>query len=59
MKTFKESMGLYNQNKLDEGDIQNLADLIQDITNQLITALKKNDQRKVVGLYKNLGQLIK
>jgi len=55
----KKRRGLFNQNMLDEGDIQNLADLIQDITNQLITALKKNDQRKVVGLYKNLGQLIK
>ena len=46
MKTFKE---LKTKN-LDEADIQNLIVHIQDITKDMITALKKNDQRKLLGL---------
>ena len=49
--------GLFNS--LDEADVQNLIVHIQDITKDMITALKKNDQRKLVGLYKNLGKVIK
>ncbi len=49
--------GLYNS--LDEADIQNLAVMIQDITKDMIAALKNNDQRKLMGLYKNLGKVIK
>ena len=49
--------GLFNS--LDEADVQNLIDHIQDITKDMITALKKNDQRKLLGLYKNLGKVIK
>ena len=49
--------GLFNS--LDEADVQNLIVHIQDITKDMITALKKNDQRKLLGLYKNLGKVIK
>ena len=41
MKTFKE---LKTKN-LDEADIQNLIVHIQDITKDMIKALKRNDQR--------------
>ena len=49
--------GLYNG--LDEADIQNLAVMIQDIAQDMVDALKKNDQKKLMGLYKNLGKVIK
>ena len=49
--------GLFNS--LDEADIQNLIVHIQDITKNMIQALKRNDQRTVNGLYKNLGKVIK
>ena len=49
--------GLFNS--LDEADVLNLIVHIQDITKDMITALKKNDQRKLLGLYKNLGKVIK
>ena len=49
--------GLFNI--LDEADIQNLIVHIQDITKNMIQALKRNDQRTVNGLYKNLGKVIK
>ena len=49
--------GLFNS--LDEADVQNLIVHIQDITKDMITALKKNDQRKLLVLYKNLGKVIK
>ena len=49
--------GLFNS--LDEADVQNLIVHIQDITKDMITALKKNDQRKLLGLYKNLRKVIK
>ena len=49
--------GLFNS--LDEADVQNIIVHIQDITKDMITALKKNDQRKLLGLYKNLGKVIK
>jgi len=45
-------------NSLEEGP-ENIVILIQDITKQMIQALKKNDQRKLIGLYKNLGKVIK
>ena len=38
---------------------ENIIILIQDITKQMIQALKTNDQRKLMGLYKNLGKVIK
>ena len=49
--------GLFNS--LDEADVQNLIVHIQDITKDMIKALKRNDQRTVNGLYKNLGKVIK
>ena len=55
MKTFKE---LKTKN-LDEADIQNIIIHIQDITKDMIKALKRNDQRTVEGLYKNLGKVLK
>ena len=45
-------------NSLEEGP-ENIVILIQDITKQMIQALQKNDQRKLIGLYKNLGKVIK
>ena len=54
-----QSGGHKLHNSLDEADIQNLIVHIQDITKDMITALKKNDQRKLLGLYKNLGKVIK
>ena len=45
-------------NSLEEGS-ENIVILIQDITRQMIQALQKNDQRKLIGLYKNLGKVIK
>ena len=45
-------------NSLEEGP-ENIVILIQDITKQMIQALKTNDQRKLMGLYKNLGKVIK
>ena len=55
MKTFKE---LKTKN-LDEADIQNLIVHIQDITKDMIKAIKRNDHRTLDGLYKNLGKVIK
>lgn len=46
-------------NDLDEADIQNLIVLIKDIAQDMVDALKKNDQRKLNGLYQNLGKVIK
>ena len=46
-------------NSLDEADMQKLIVHIQDITKDMIKALKRNDQRTVDGLYKNLGKVIK
>ncbi len=45
--------------KIEEGPDDNLVVLIRDITSQMIGAIKKNDQKKLVGLYKNLGKVIK
>ena len=45
-------------NSLEEGP-ENIIILIQDITKQMITALQKGDERKLNGLYKNLGKVIK
>ena len=53
----KKRKGLYNS--LDEADMQNLITHIQDITKDMIKALKRNDQRTLDGLYKNLGKVIK
>ena len=47
---------LYNSLEEDSG---NLVILIQDITRQMIKALQKGDDRKLNGLYKNLGKVIK
>ena len=46
-------------NSLEEGPDDNLVVLIRDITSQMIGAIKKKDQRKLMGLYKNLGKVIK
>ena len=46
-------------NSLEEGPADNLVVLIRDITSKMIGAIKKNDQKKLVGLYKNLGKVIK
>jgi len=45
--------------EIDEGSDDNLVELIRDITSKMIGAIKKNDQRKLLGLYKNLGKVIK
>ena len=45
--------------KIEEGPDDNLVVLIRDITSQMIGAIKTNDQRKLMGLYKNLGKVIK
>ena len=45
-------------NSLEEGP-ENIVVLIQDITRQMIAALQKGDERKLKGLYKNLGKVIK
>ena len=45
-------------NSLEEGP-ENIIILIQDITKQMIKALQKGDERKLIGLYKNLGKVIK
>ena len=50
---------LHNEYSLEEADMQNLIVHIQDITNDMIKAIKRNDQRTVNGLYKNLGKVIK
>ena len=50
---------LHNEYSLEESDLQNLIVHIQDITKDMIKALKRNDQRTVNGLYKNLGKVIK
>ena len=46
-------------NSIEEGPADNLVELIRDITSKMIGAIKKNDQRKLMGLYKNLGKVIK
>ena len=46
-------------NSVEEGTEDNLIVLIRDITSQMIGAIKKNDERKSKGLYKNLGKVIK
>ena len=46
-------------NSLEEGPDDNLVVLIRDITSQMIGAIKKKDQKKLIGLYKNLGKVIK
>ena len=43
--------------KIEEGP-ENIAILIQDITKQMIQALQKKDQKKLMGLYKNLGNVL-
>ena len=55
---------LYNsleelKNKFTEGPEDNLVVLIRDITTEMIGAIKRGDQRKLKGLYKNLGRVIK
>ena len=45
--------------KIEEGPDDNLVVLIRDITSQMIGAIKNKDQRKLIGLYKNLGKVIK
>ena len=44
---------------VEEGIEDNLVVLIRDITSQMIGAIKKGDERKLKGLYKNLGKVIK
>ena len=45
-------------NSLEEGPADNLVVLIRDITSKMIGAIKKKDQRKLMGLYKNLGNIL-
>ena len=54
-----QSGGHKLHNSLDEADVQNLIVHIPDITKDMIKALKRNDQRTVDGLYKNLGKVLK
>ena len=53
------SAGHKLHNSVEEGTDDNLIVLIRDITSQMIGAIKKNDERKLKGLYKNLGKVIK
>ena len=46
-------------NSVEEGTDDNLVVLIRDITSKMIGAIKKGDQRKLLGLYKNLRKVIK
>ena len=46
-------------NSVEEGTDDNLVVLIRDIASQMIGAIKKGDIRKLKGLYKNLGRVIK
>ena len=62
MKKFQEYTSLdapHYTCKIDEGPEYNLVVLIRDITSKMIGAIKKNDQKKLIGLYKNLGKVIK
>ena len=43
---------------VDEGLDDNLVVLIRDITSKMIGAIKKKDQRKLMGLYKTLGKIV-
>ena len=43
---------------VDEGPDDNLVVLIRDITSKMIGAIKKKDQRKLIGLYKTLGKIV-
>ena len=45
-------------NSLKEGP-ENIVMLVQDIAKQMVQALQKGDERKLKGLYKNLGKVIK
>ena len=45
-------------NSLEEGP-ENIVMLVQDIAKQMVQALQKGDERKLKGLYKNLGKVIK
>ena len=54
-----EKMCGTSNNSIEEGPADNLVELIRDITSKMIGAIKKNDQRKLMGLYKNLGKVIK
>ena len=55
----KAAGGYKLHNSVEEGTDDNLVVLIRDITSKMIGAIKKNDQRKLQGLYKNLGKVIK
>ena len=62
MKKFKEYTSIDAPHytwKIDEGPEDNLVVLIRDITSKMIGAIKKNDQKKLIGFYKNLGKVIK
>jgi len=54
----KWGKGKTEEVEIEEGS-ENLVVLIQDITKKIIAALKRNDQRTVDGLYKNLGKVLK
>ena len=45
-------------NSLKEGP-ENIVMLVQDIAKQMVQALQKGDERKLKGLYKNLGKVTK
>ena len=45
-------------NSIEEGLDDNLVVLIRNITSQMIGAIKKKDQKKLMGLYKNLGNVL-
>jgi len=45
-------------NSVEEGKEDNLVVLIRDITSKMIGAIKKKDQRKLMGLYKTLGKIV-
>ena len=52
---------MFPNEEVEEGyqEIQNLADLIQSETNQLVKAAKKGDMKTVLSIYKTIGKIIK
>jgi len=54
-----KSAGHRLHNSVEEGIEDNLVVLVRDITSQMIGAIKKGDDRKLKGLYQNLGKVIK
>ena len=57
-KAAQKAAGGRLYNSVEEGPDDNLVVLIRDITSKMIGAIKKKDQRKLMGLYKTLGKIV-